>query len=57
MVTFFSGSHYWGGQLKDETKHPKVMRELKKNCESRWHALILLCWTALIRNHDHPDPV
>ncbi|KAJ7449770.1 ribonuclease H-like domain-containing protein, partial [Mycena galericulata] len=42
-VTFFNGSHYWGGQLKDEAKRLKISRGLKKNCESRWYALVLLC--------------
>ncbi|KIJ05662.1 hypothetical protein PAXINDRAFT_164749 [Paxillus involutus ATCC 200175] len=41
IVTFFNGSHFWGGQLKDEAKRQKVTRTLKKNCESRWYALIL----------------
>ncbi|KAJ6548592.1 ribonuclease H-like domain-containing protein [Mycena capillaripes] len=31
-VTFFNGSHYWGGQLKAEAKRLQ-----------RWYALILLC--------------
>ncbi|KAJ7175574.1 ribonuclease H-like domain-containing protein, partial [Mycena filopes] len=42
-VTFFNSSHYWGGQLKEEAKRLNVKRGLKKNCESRWYALILLC--------------
>ncbi|KAJ6611955.1 ribonuclease H-like domain-containing protein [Mycena sp. CBHHK59/15] len=42
-VTFFNGSHYWGGQLKTEATRLKISRGLKKNCESRWYALILLC--------------
>ncbi|KAF7333350.1 DUF659 domain-containing protein [Mycena venus] len=42
-VTFFNSSHYWGGQLKEEAARLKITRGLKKNCESRWYALILLC--------------
>ncbi|KAJ6540757.1 ribonuclease H-like domain-containing protein [Mycena capillaripes] len=42
-VTFFNGSHYWGGQLKSEAERLQISRGLKKNCESRWYALILLC--------------
>ncbi|KAJ7229317.1 ribonuclease H-like domain-containing protein, partial [Mycena haematopus] len=42
-VTFFNGSHYWGGQLMAEAKRLNITRGLKKNCESRWYALILLC--------------
>ncbi|KAJ7120599.1 ribonuclease H-like domain-containing protein, partial [Mycena crocata] len=42
-VTFFNGSHYWGGQLKLEAKRLNITRGLKKNCESRWYALVLLC--------------
>jgi hypothetical protein len=49
-VTFFNGSHYWGGQLKDEAKRLKVTRGLKKNCESRWYALILLCLSVAIHH-------
>ena len=41
IVTFFNGSHFWGGQLKEEAEKQKVTRSLKKNCESRWYALIL----------------
>lgn len=42
VVTFFNGSHYWGGQLKAAARAEKITRGLKKNCESRWYALILL---------------
>ncbi|KAF7290222.1 DUF659 domain-containing protein [Mycena indigotica] len=42
VVTFFNGSHYWGGQLKTTAAAEGVNRGLKKNCESRWYALILL---------------
>ncbi|KAJ7133924.1 ribonuclease H-like domain-containing protein [Mycena crocata] len=34
-ITFFNGSHYWGGQLKTEAKRLHISRGLKKNCESR----------------------
>ncbi|KAJ7801203.1 ribonuclease H-like domain-containing protein [Mycena olivaceomarginata] len=47
-VTFFNGSHYWGGQLKEEAKRLKITRGLKKNYESRWYALILLCVSVTI---------
>ncbi|KAJ7755888.1 ribonuclease H-like domain-containing protein, partial [Mycena metata] len=47
-VTFFNSSHYWGGQLKEEAKRLNVTRGLKKNCESRWYALILLCLSVTI---------
>nr|GAT45526.1 predicted protein [Mycena chlorophos] len=42
IVTFFNMSHYWGRQLKAGAKTEGVTRGLKKNCESRWYALILL---------------
>ncbi|KAJ7211665.1 ribonuclease H-like domain-containing protein [Mycena pura] len=42
VVTFFNNSHYWGGQLKGAALAEKITRGLKKNCESRWYALILL---------------
>ncbi|KAF7296811.1 DUF659 domain-containing protein [Mycena indigotica] len=42
VVTFFNGSHYWGGQLKAAALLENISRGLKKNCESRWYALILL---------------
>ncbi|KAJ6459106.1 ribonuclease H-like domain-containing protein, partial [Mycena sanguinolenta] len=51
-VTFFNGSHYWGGQLKDEAKRLKITRGLKKNCESRWYALVLLCVSVI--SHRQP---
>ncbi|KAF7372617.1 DUF659 domain-containing protein [Mycena venus] len=51
-VTFFNGLHYWGGQLKAEARRLNVTRGLKKNCESRWYALILLCLS--VRSHRQP---
>ncbi|KAJ7605724.1 hypothetical protein FB45DRAFT_722570, partial [Roridomyces roridus] len=42
IVTFFNSSHYWGGQLKAAALAEKITRGLKKNCESRWYAIILL---------------
>ena len=42
IVTFFNGSHFWGGQLKSLAKGENVTRGLKKNCESQWYAVILL---------------
>ncbi|THU81496.1 hypothetical protein K435DRAFT_873280 [Dendrothele bispora CBS 962.96] len=41
ILTFFNGSHYWGGQLKEEAQRQGITRGLKKNCESRWYALII----------------
>ncbi|KAJ3990836.1 ribonuclease H-like domain-containing protein [Lentinula boryana] len=43
IVTFFNGSHFWGGQLKVLALADAITRGLKRNCESRWYALILLC--------------
>ncbi|KAF7351528.1 DUF659 domain-containing protein [Mycena sanguinolenta] len=51
-TTFFNGSHFWGGQLKDETKRLAITRGLKKNCESRWYALVLLCLS--VSSHQQP---
>ncbi|KAF9227644.1 hypothetical protein BS17DRAFT_793315 [Gyrodon lividus] len=31
IVMFFNGSHFWGGQLKDEAKRQKITCTLKKN--------------------------
>ncbi|KAG1778561.1 hypothetical protein EV702DRAFT_1044440 [Suillus placidus] len=31
VVTFFNGSHYWGGQLKEQVKVDNVKHGLKKN--------------------------
>jgi hypothetical protein len=42
IITFFSSSHYWGGQLKNEAEKAKINRGLKKNGETRWYALILM---------------
>ncbi|KAJ7218364.1 ribonuclease H-like domain-containing protein, partial [Mycena pura] len=42
VVTFFNGSHYWGGQLKIAALAEEITRGLKKDCASRWYALILL---------------
>ncbi|KAJ7049771.1 ribonuclease H-like domain-containing protein [Mycena amicta] len=41
-VSFFNGSHYWGGQLKIAALAENITRGLKKDCESRWYALIVL---------------
>ncbi|KAF5344486.1 hypothetical protein D9758_014132 [Tetrapyrgos nigripes] len=43
IVTFFNGSHYWGGQLKEEAARQGITRGFTKNCESCWYALILHC--------------
>ncbi|KAJ7069348.1 ribonuclease H-like domain-containing protein [Mycena amicta] len=42
VVTFFNGSHYWGGQLKIAALAEEITRGLKKDCASRWYALIVL---------------
>ena len=52
IVTFFNGSHYWGGQLRTAALAEKVTRGLKKNCESRWYALILLALS--VTEHQTP---
>ncbi|KAG2126392.1 hypothetical protein BD769DRAFT_1628434 [Suillus cothurnatus] len=49
VVTFFNGSHYWGGQLKEQAKKDGINHGLKKNCESRWYALVLQSMSV----HDH----
>ncbi|KAL1711208.1 hypothetical protein EV715DRAFT_215556, partial [Schizophyllum commune] len=42
IVTFFNGSHYWGGQLKQAAEAVDIKaRSLKQNCESRWYAVTL----------------
>ncbi|KAI0349849.1 hypothetical protein OH77DRAFT_1507314 [Trametes cingulata] len=43
VVTFFSLSHYWGSQLKEEAKKQGIKTSLKQNCESRWYALVRHC--------------
>ncbi|KAG2051180.1 hypothetical protein BDR06DRAFT_983641 [Suillus hirtellus] len=48
VITFFNGSHYWGGQLKEQAKIDNVKRRLK-NCESHWYALILQSMS--VRDH------
>ncbi|KAJ7208281.1 ribonuclease H-like domain-containing protein [Mycena pura] len=52
VVTFFNSSHYWGGQLKLIAIAEKVTRGLKKNCESRWYAVILLA--SSVSSHQTP---
>ena len=39
VVSFFNGSHYWGGQLKQIAAKEGITRSMKQNCESRWYAL------------------
>ncbi|KAI6031221.1 hypothetical protein PISMIDRAFT_88621, partial [Pisolithus microcarpus 441] len=41
LMTFFNSSHYWGGQLKDQTIRDNITHTLKQNHESCWYALIL----------------
>ncbi|KAJ7059921.1 ribonuclease H-like domain-containing protein [Mycena amicta] len=41
-VSFFNGSHYWGGQLKIAALAENITCGLKKDCESCWYALIVL---------------
>ncbi|KAH7918267.1 hypothetical protein BV22DRAFT_1024858, partial [Leucogyrophana mollusca] len=52
IVTFFNGSHYWGGQLKEQAAKDKVTRTLKQNCESRWYALVLQAVS--VKEHRQP---
>ncbi|KAF7364213.1 DUF659 domain-containing protein [Mycena sanguinolenta] len=50
-VTFFNGSHYWGGQLKDEAQRFKITLGLKNaigNSESR-QTTLADCMLELIR--------
>jgi hypothetical protein len=49
VVTFFNGSHYWGDQLKEQVKKDGINHGLKKNCESRWYALVLQSMS--VRDH------
>ncbi|RPD67877.1 hypothetical protein L226DRAFT_548734 [Lentinus tigrinus ALCF2SS1-7] len=43
IVTFFTSSHYWGAQLKEEAEKVGITTSLKKNCKSRWYTLVLHC--------------
>lgn len=43
IVSYFLGSHYWGGQLEILAKQHGVTRGLKVNTESRWYAFIKQC--------------
>ncbi|KAI5995785.1 hypothetical protein F5J12DRAFT_785554 [Pisolithus orientalis] len=52
IVTFFNSSHYWGGQLNEETKGLGVRQRLKQNCESCCYALILHCLS--VKAHKNP---
>ncbi|KAF7357487.1 DUF659 domain-containing protein [Mycena sanguinolenta] len=48
IVSFFNGSHYWGGQLKITASAEKITCGLKKNYELRWYTLILLALSVLL---------
>ena len=41
VVSFFNGSHYWGGQLVQQAQSQSVTQNLKTNTELQWYALIL----------------
>jgi hypothetical protein len=41
IVSFFNGSHYWGGQLDDAVRLMNILRSMKTNTEFRWSSLIL----------------
>ena len=41
IVSFFNGSHYWGGQLEILAKTQGISHGLKTNTESWWYAMIL----------------
>ena len=34
IVSFFNGSHYWGGQLDDAARGMNISRSMKTNTES-----------------------
>ena len=42
LVSFFTSSHYWGGQLLDIARKEGISRGLVMNTESRWYALVLM---------------
>ena len=41
IVSFFDGSHYWGGQLDQEARLMNINHTMKTHTESRWYSLIL----------------
>ena len=41
IVSFFNGSHYWGGQLNDAAWGMNISHLMKTNSESHWYSLIL----------------
>ncbi|KAF8998144.1 hypothetical protein BDQ17DRAFT_1428634 [Cyathus striatus] len=41
IISFFSSSHYWGGQLEELAKEHNITRGLKKNVETQFYAVIL----------------
>ena len=43
IVSFFNGSHYWGGQLEILAKSQGISHGLKTNMELQWYAMILQC--------------
>lgn len=53
IVSFFTTSHYWGGQLNAEAKQQGIKQRLKQNCESRFYALILHCLSVLTYKSSH----
>ncbi|KAI0082441.1 hypothetical protein K474DRAFT_1694307 [Panus rudis PR-1116 ss-1] len=47
IVSFFNGSHFWGGQLKSAAANDNVKQKLRTHTESRWYSLIILCLIVL----------
>ncbi|THH17104.1 hypothetical protein EUX98_g9191 [Antrodiella citrinella] len=40
VVSFFSRSHYWGGQLNEVAKKAGITRSLQTHSDTRWYTLI-----------------
>lgn len=41
IVTFFTRSHYWGGQLLEVAKKTGIEKRLPTHTDTRWYTLIL----------------
>ena len=41
IVTFFSNSHYWGGQLNKLAQEHGITQKMKSYSETRWYSMIV----------------
>ena len=54
IVSFFTRSHYWGGQLAEEADNASLEKSLQMHTDSRRYTLVLQAMS--IQEYRYEDP-